>query len=346
MGIIVLAVAILPLLGVGGMQLFKAETPGPMKDTKLTPRIASTAKALWLIYVGFTAVCILALRLAGMDWFDAVCHGFSALALGGFSTHDASIGYFDSPLIEAVLVFFMVISAMNFATHFTAWRTRSLRAYLNDAEARGVVAIIAASVLLITLYLWAGGVYADFVTALRYVSFNLVSLATTTGYASTDYGAWPAFAVFWMLFLVCITSSTGSTGNGIKMFRTLMLVQQAARELKRLIHPQIVSPLRLGAHVVPNAVVYAILAFIFLYFASVAALSFVLMLSGLDFVTSFATSIAWLTNLGPGLNDVGPAANYAEMTAFQKWVGVVAMITGRLELFTVYVLLTPAFWRK
>jgi trk system potassium uptake protein TrkH len=345
MGVVVLAVAVLPLLGVGGMQLYRAEMQGAYKD-KLTPRITDTAKTLWLVYAGLTAVCVLALRAAGMDWFDATCHAFSALALGGFSTHDASIGYFDSPLVEGVLTFFMVISAMNFATHFTAWRTRSLRAYLNDAEARGVVAIIAASVLLITLYLWAGGVYADFVTALRYVSFNLVSLATTTGYASTDYGQWPVFAVFWMLFLVCVTSSTGSTGNGIKMFRTLMLIQQAARELKRLVHPQLVSPLKLGARVVPNAVVYAILAFISLYFVSVAALSFVMMLTGLDFVTSFATTIAWLTNLGPGLNEVGPAANYAVMSPFQKWVGVAAMIVGRLELFTVFVLFTPAFWRK
>ncbi|HEX6414338.1 MAG TPA: potassium transporter TrkG [Burkholderiales bacterium] len=345
MGVVVLAIAVLPLLGVGGMQLYRAEMQGAYKD-KLTPRITDTAKTLWLVYAGLTAVCVGALRLAGMEWFDALCHGFSALALGGFSTHDASIGHFDSPLVEGVLTFFMIISAMNFATHFTAWRSRSLRAYLNDAEARGVLAIIAASVLGITLYLWGSGVYADFATALRYTSFNLVSLATTTGYASTDYGQWPVFAVFWMLFLVCITSSTGSTGNGIKMFRTLMLIQQTARELKRLIHPQLVSPLKLGARVVPNALVYAILAFISLYFVSVVALSFVLMLTGLDFVTAFATSIAWLTNLGPGLNEVGPAANYAEMGSFQKWIGVTAMITGRLELFTVFVLFTPAFWRK
>jgi trk system potassium uptake protein TrkH len=345
MGVVVLAVAVLPLLGVGGMQLYRAEMQGAYKD-KLTPRITDTAKTLWLVYAGLTAVCVVALRAAGMDWFDALCHGFSALSLGGFSTHDASVGGFDSPLIEAVLIFFMVISAMNFATHFTAWRTRSLRAYLNDAEARGVLALIAASVLAITLYLWGKGVYAEFATALRHTAFNLVSLATTTGYASTDYGQWPQIAVFWMLFLVCVTSSTGSTGNGIKMFRTLMLIQQAARELKRLVHPQVVSPLKLGARVVPNAVVYAILAFISLYFVSVAALTFVMMLTGFDFVTAFATSIAWLTNLGPGLNEVGPAANYAEMATFQKWVGIAAMITGRLELFTVFVLFTPAFWRK
>jgi trk system potassium uptake protein TrkH len=345
MGVVVLAIAVLPLLGVGGMQLYRAEMQGAYKD-KLTPRITDTAKTLWLVYAGWTVVCIVSLRVAGMDWFDAVCHGFSALALGGFSTHDASIGYFDSPLIEAVLVFFMVISAMNFATHFAALRERSLRVYLGDAEARGVLVVLAASVAGITLYLWWQGVYAELPTALRHAAFNLVSVATTTGFATGDYGQWPAFAVLWMLFLVVITSSTGSTGNGIKMFRTLMLIQQSARELKRLIHPQIVAPLKLGARVVPNAVVYAILAFISLYFVSVAALTFVMMLTGLDFVTAFGTSIAWLTNLGPGLNELGPAGNYGAMSTFQKWVGIAAMLTGRLELFTVFVLFTPWFWRK
>ena len=345
MGVVVLAIAVLPLLGVGGMQLYRAEMQGAYKD-KLTPRITDTAKTLWLVYAGLTALCILALRAAGMGWFDAVCHGFSALALGGFSTYDASVGHFDSPLIEGVLAFFMVISAMNFATHFSALRQRSLRVYLGDAEARGVLVALAASVLAITLYLWGKGVYAGFATALRHATFNVISVATTTGYASTDYSAWPSFAVFWMLLLVCVTSSTGSTGNGIKMFRTLMLIQQAARELKRLVHPQIVSPLKLGARVVPNAVVYAILAFISLYFTSVVALTFLLMLTGMEFVSAFATAIAWITNLGPGLNEVGPAANYAQMSPFQKWVGVAAMITGRLELFTVFVLFTPVFWRK
>ena len=345
MGVVVLAIAVLPLLGVGGMQLYRAEMQGAYKD-KLTPRITDTAKTLWLVYTGLTAVCILCLRAGGMGWFDAVCHGFTALALGGFSTRDASIGYFDSPLIEGVLIFFMIVSAMNFATHFAAFRNRSLRVYLGDAEARGVIVVLAASVLGVTLYLWGRGVYPQFEIALRHAAFNVVSVATTTGYATADYAAWPAFAVFWMLFLVVVTSSTGSTGNGIKMFRTLMLIQQSARELKRLVHPQLVSPLKLGARVVPNSVVYAILAFISLYFVSVVALTFVMMLSGLEFVSAFAVSIAWITNLGPGLNEVGPAANYALMSDFQKWVGVAAMITGRLELFTVLVLFTPAFWRK
>jgi trk system potassium uptake protein len=345
MGIIVLAIAILPLLGVGGMQLYRAEMPGAYKD-KLTPRITDTAKALWLVYAGVTAACALALRLAGMDWFDAVNHAFSAIALGGFSTRDASIGHYNSPAIEAVLIIFMLIAALNFRTHFAAWRSRSARIYAGDAEAKALFGVVAASVAMVTVYLWLQGVYPDFMSALRHVAFNLVSVATTCGYASADYSPWPAFATFWLLFLSCVTCSTGSTGNGIKMFRTLMLVQQSGRELRRLIHPQLVAPLRFGAHVVPNGIVYAILAFISIYFVSVAGLTFLLMLSGLGLVTSFSAALAWINNIGPGLEHVGPAANYSALTSFQKWVGIFAMLAGRLELFTVFVLFTPAFWRK
>jgi len=345
MGIIVLAIAILPLLGIGGMQLYRAEMPGAYKD-KLTPRITDTAKALWLAYGTLTLACMAALRVAGMEWFDAVNHGFSAVALGGFSTRDASIGHYDSPAIEAVLIFFMVCAAMNFASHFAALRQRSLRVYFGDAEAKALLAVIGASWLLVSLYLWMQGTYADFGTAFRHVGFNLVSVVTTTGYASTDYGQWPAFAVFLTLLLACVTCSTGSTGNGIKMFRTLMLVQQAGRELKRLIHPQVISPLRFGSHVVPNAIVYAILAFIFFYFIVIVGVTLVLMLSGMEVVTAFSASIAWINNIGPALNELGPVGNYAGLTDFQKWVGMVAMLAGRLELFTVLVLFTPTFWRK
>ncbi|TAK88490.1 MAG: TrkH family potassium uptake protein [Betaproteobacteria bacterium] len=345
MGVVVLAIAILPLLGVGGMQLYKAEVQGAYKD-KLTPRITDTAKTLWLVYAGITLAAVVALRLAGMNWFDAVNHAFTTMSTGGFSTHDASIAYFDSPAIEAVLIFFMMVAAMNFATHFAALRQLSPRVYLGDAEAKGVVVVLVASSLAVALYLWLSGVYPNYLTALRRASFNLVSVATTTGYATVDYNKWPAFAVFWMLFLTCITGSTGSTGNGIKMFRTLMLIQQAGRELKRLIHPQLISPLRFGAHVVPNSIVYAILAFIFVYFMTVVAITFLLMLSGLQFVTAFGATIAWLTNTGPGLNEVGPAANYSGLTSVQKWLGVFTMLAGRLELFTVFVLFTPTFWRK
>lgn len=345
MGIIVLAIAILPMLGVGGMQLYKAEMPGAYKD-KLTPRITDTAKALWLVYAGITLLCIIALRIAGMGWFDAVNHAFSTLALGGFSTHDASVGYFDSPQIEAVVIFFMVVAAMNFATHFAAYRQRSPRVYLADPEAKAVLGVLVVSCLGVALYLWLNGVYGSYLTALRHVSFNLVSIATDAGFASQDFNKWPAFATFWMLFLSCVTCSTGSTGGGIKMFRTFMLVQQAGREFRRLIHPQMISPLRIGAHVVPNAIVYAILAFIFVYFVTVVGITFVLMISGLELVTAFSAVIAWINNMGPGLNDVGPAANFAGLTNFQKWVGVFTMLAGRLELFTVMVLFTPVFWRK
>jgi len=345
MGIIVLAIAILPLLGIGGMQLYRAEMPGAYKD-KLTPRITDTAKALWLSYTAVTLACILALRMAGMGWFDAVNHGFSTVSLGGYSTRDAGIGHFDSPAIEAVMIFFMICGAMNFASHFAALRQRSLRVYFGDAEAKALLAVIAGAWAAIALYLWLHGTYDGFVEALRHVGFNIVSVVTTSGFATTDYGQWPAFAVFVALLLACVTCSTGSTGNGIKMFRTLMLVQQAARELKRLIHPQVIAPLRFGSHVVPNAIVYAILAFIFFYFAVIVGLSLLLMLSGMEVVTAFSAAISWVNNIGPGLNEIGPAGNYAALTTFQKWVGIVAMLTGRLELFTVLVLLTPAFWRK
>ncbi|MCX7148901.1 MAG: TrkH family potassium uptake protein, partial [Rhodocyclales bacterium] len=244
MGIIVLAVAILPLLGVGGMQLYKAETTGVMKDSKLTARIADTAKALWLVYFGITVACIVSLKAVGMNWLDAICHAFAAMGLGGFSTYDDSVGHFDSPAIEAVLIFFMMVAGMNFATHFVAFRGRSLRAYWLDAEAKAFVALIAASTLVCTLYLTIRGTYPSFLTALRHVAFNLVSIATDCGFASVDYDKWPIFVPLWMLFLSCVSVSSGSTGGGIKMIRTLILAQQGLIELKRLVHPQLVAPLR------------------------------------------------------------------------------------------------------
>ena len=230
MGIIVLAVAILPLLGVGGMQLFKAETPGPMKDSKLTPRIEQTAKALWLVYAGITAACVVSLRIAGMNWFDALCHAFSALALGGFSTHDASVGYFDSASIEVVLTIFQVLAALNFATHFLAWRSTSFRAYVLDTEARHVIGLLAVSCLGVGAYLFVTGTYGTFGESLRHATFNVVTIATDCGYATQDFAAWPVFAPMWMLFLSCVTVSSGSTGGGIKMIRTLIIGRQAANQ--------------------------------------------------------------------------------------------------------------------
>lgn len=346
MGVIVLAVAILPLLGVGGSQLFKAETPTPMKDTKLTPRIAETAKGLWLVYFGFTAACVLAYWLAGMSGLDALMHGFTTMGLGGFSTHDESYAYWDSPAIEAVAIAFMLVAAINFATHFLAWRRLSLRAYVVDPEAKVMVGVLSLAVLLIAGYLFLTGVYEEFGTALRFSAFNVVSVATTTGYASTDFAQWPIFAPLLMLFLCSFVSCSGSTGSGIKMVRAQILFKQLLRELLRTIHPRVYSPVKLSDRPVSNATVFAVLAYLFVYVASVVVLSLLLTASGLDILTAFSAAVVSLNNTGPGLGDVGPAATYAVLSNTQKWICSFAMLLGRLELFTLLVVLTPAFWRK
>ena len=346
MGIIVLAVAILPLLGVGGRQLYKAETPGPMKDSALAPRITETARNLWLTYLGITVACILALKVAGMSWLDAVCHAFAAMGLGGFSTHDASVGFFNSPAIEFVLIVFMLLAAMNFTTHFMVLRERDWRLYLRDTEAMSTLALILASCAAVGGFLWWKGTYPDFWTALRHASFNLVSLATDCGFASADFNQWPIFAPLWMLFLSCITASSGSTGGGIKMIRTLVLVRQAGREFLRLLHPQAINPLKIGGQVVPNNIVFSVLGFIFLYFMSVVTLTFALVISGLDFISAFSAIIACINNAGPGLGVVGPAGNFGVLTDFQTWVCTLAMLLGRLEIFTLLIVFTPRFWQR
>jgi trk system potassium uptake protein TrkH len=346
MGIIVLAVAILPLLGIGGRQLFKAETSGPVKDAALTPRIAETARSLWAIYVAITLACIVLLKLAGMNWLDAVCHAFSAMGLGGFSTHDASIGYFDSPLIEFVLIAFMLVASINFATHFLMLRRRSIKAYLDDVEGVATVSVILAGCLVVAVFLWWRGVYPDFLQALRYASFNLVSIASSSGYANADFNLWPIFAPMLMMFLACVAPSSGSTGGGIKMIRTLVLVKQAGREFLKLLHPAAVDPLKIGGQVIPNNIVFSVLGFIFLYFMSITVLTFILLLSGMDFISGFSAVIACVNNFGPGLGVVGPASNYGVLTDFQTWVCTLAMLVGRLEIFTLLIIFTPRFWQR
>lgn len=346
LGIIVLAVAVLPMLGIGGRQLFKAETPGPMKDSALTPRIAETARNLWIVYVAISLLSVGALHWAGMSWLDAVCHTFSAMGLGGFSTHDASIGWFNSPLIEFVLIIIMLIAVVNFATHFLAWRGRSLKVYLRDAEAVASISIILGSCLGIALFLWWQGVYPDFLTALRHASFNLVSIATSSGYASVDYAQWPIFAPLWMMFLTATVASSGSTGGGIKMIRTLVLFKQAGRELLRLLHPAAINPMKIGGHVIENNIVFSVLGFIFLYFMTLMMLTFALLISGMDFISAFTAVLACVNNCGPGLGVVGPASNYQGLTDFQTWVCTFGMLIGRLEIFTVLILFTPGFWKR
>ncbi len=346
MGLIVLAIAILPLLGIGGRQMFKAETPGPMKDAKMTPRIAETAKGLWLVYFGVSLACILGFHWAGMSWFDAICHGFSTMGLGGFSTHDASFGFFDSPAIEAVAILFMLIAGMNFGTLFLAVHGRSLRPYLHDPEAGWFIGVTLVSILIVAIYIWKDGVYAELDTAVRHVAFNLVSIATTTGYASVDFALWPIFAPLWMLFLSSFVTSAGSTGGGIKMMRALLLYKQVFRELLRAMHPSAVYNVRIGGQVAPQSILFAVLAFGFMYMVSVVSLTLLMAFTGLDIISAFTVVVASINNTGPGLGVVGPSTTYAVLEDFQTWICIFAMLLGRLEIFTLLVVLTPAFWRK
>jgi trk system potassium uptake protein TrkH len=326
--------------------MFKAETPGPMKDTKLTPRITETAKGLWGVYFGITIACILAMKLAGMTWLDAVMHAFSTMGLGGFSSHDASYGYWDSPVIEAVTIVFMLVASLNFATHFLAVRRRSLLPYARDPEAGTVMLAMLGSVLMIALFLWWTATYPNFWTALRYSAFNVVSIASTTGFANTDFALWPIFAPLWMLYLSCFATSSGSTGGGMKMIRALVLLKQSVREFTRIIHPRAMVPLKIGGQAVENNLIFAVLAFMLVYGATMVGMSLLLTATGLDFITAFSAVAACINNMGPGLGQVGPATTYAVLTDFQTWVCTIAMLLGRLELFTLLVVFTPAFWRK
>ena len=345
MGIIVLAVAILPLLGVGGMQLYKAETPGPIKDDKLTPRITQTAKSLWTIYIAMTALCALAYRAAGMSWFDAVCHSFSTLSLGGFSTHDTSFGYFNSPTIEAISIAFMMMATLNFSTHFLVWRHARLRYYWEDAEARAIVVLYATTIAVLTVYLWLYGQYTGLPETFRHVAFNMVSLATSSGFASVDYNVWPPFVSIAILLMSSVGASSGSTGGGMKMIRALILFRQSGQEMNALMHPNSVNVLKIGGRAIPPKVVMAVMGYIHLYAMSIVVLTFLLLGSGLDFMSAFSAVVASINNAGPGLNLVGPASNYSVLSDFQTWVCTFAMLLGRLEVFTLFVVLTPAFWR-
>lgn len=346
MGLIVLVVAILPMLGIGGRQMLQTEVPGPMKDNRITPRVTETAKGLWLIYVLMTLACMLAYRWAGMGWFDAVCHAFSTLSLGGFSTHDMSLGYFNSPLIEWICIAFMLFSGINYATHFLALSGRSVLAYGRDPEAGWFVGALLFSVFVLANYLWKEGTFHDMDNAFRYTLFNVISVATTTGYSTTDYGQWPMFAGLWMLFLCSFSTSAGSTGGGIKMMRALLLYKQVYRELVRAMHPAAMYNVRLGGQTAPQSVLFAVLAFAFVYMVSIVTMTLLLAFSGLDIVTAFSAVVASVNNTGPGLGLVGPSTTFAALEDFQTWICTFAMLLGRLEIFTLLVVLTPAFWRK
>lgn len=344
MGIVVLAVAVMPMLGVGGMQLYRAETPGPIKDTKLTPRITETAKALWYIYFGLTVACALAYWLAGMDLFDAVGHSFSTIAIGGFSTHDNSLGYFDSSAINAVAVVFMLLAGINFALHFHVWRGRSIKPYLADAEARTYLRIVLGVTVVTVIALVATGAYPDWGTAIDHGIFQAVSFATTTGYTTSGIHWWPLFLPALLLISSFIGGCAGSTAGGMKVIRALLLYKQGLREIFRLVHPDALFPIKVGGKPMSDQVISAVWGFFSLYVVSFAVLSLAMTATGADLVTAFSAVTACLNNLGPGLGDV--SSNYAGLTQTGKWILGFAMLLGRLELFTLLVLLTRTFWRS
>jgi len=340
MGIIVLAVAVMPLLGVGGMQLFKAETPGPVKD-KLTARVTETAKLLWYLYLGLTMLCALAYWWAGMSGFDAINHAMCTVAIGGFSTHDASFGYYQSPLLQMIAVFFMMLAGVNFTLHFSAaLRGFSLRAYLADEEFRAYMLWIVTLVLLVSLMVWLPGK-----DSLAHVLFNVVSVATTTGFAVSDYSFWPPGATVLLMTTMFIGGCAGSTGGGMKVVRILLLFRQGMREIKRLVHPHGVIHVKMGNQRVTAEVTQALWGFAVLFLVCYSVVAILLAFSGVDMVTAFSAAAACITNTGPGFGQVGPADNYEGLPDMAKSVLIFGMILGRLEIYTFFVLLVPAFWR-
>lgn len=342
-GIIVIAVAILPMLGVGGMQLFRAETPGPMKDRKLTPRITETAKALFMIYLSLTIACTLSYWLAGMSFFDALCHAYSTVAIGGFSTHDESIGHFDSEIIMAICVLFMVVSGVSFALHFFSWRGRTLRNYLRDPELKlYLTALVLGSILTVAL-LYAFGIF-DFASSLSHGIFQLASILTTTGFTTTHFSSWPNVLPFMLLYFAFMGGCAGSTAGGIKAIRILLIIKQGLREIQRLIHPSAIIPIKVGNTTVPDRVVDAVWGFFSVYVFAYFIMFLVLIATGLDVVTAFFAVGACINNLGPGLGEV--AAHYGDINNIAKWVLCFAMLLGRLEVFTLLVLFSPMFWRR
>lgn len=343
MGIIVLAVAILPMLGIGGMQMYRAETPGPMKNAKLTPRITETARVLWLLYVALTALCGVAYWLAGMTPFDALCHAFATLATGGFSTHDASIGYYKSPTLEWIVCLFMLIGTVNFATHFAVWRARSLKVYWHDSELRTCLAIVTGFSVLVTIPLIAYDVYAPG-EAVRRAVFHVISYGSTTGFGTADPSRWPSYTPMMLILTMFMVGCAGSTAGGVKVVRLMLFVRQALREVQRLLHPSAQLAIKLDGKTVDDAVVYAVGGFFSVYIGMTIILSFAMMATGLDPVTAFSAVAACINNAGPGLGEVAQSMASVSMTG--KWILTFSMLLGRLEIFTLLIVFTPSFWKR
>ncbi len=342
-GIVVIAVSILPMIGVGGMQIYKAETPGPIKDTKLTPRIAETANALFKIYVFLTVVCAIAYWVAGMSWFDALSHSFSTISIGGFSTYDESLGHFDNNAVLTIASIFMVVSGLNFALHYTAWHARSIKSYISDPEARLFVLVILFGILVTTYFLYTTASMPN--EEILFVGvFQLISILTTTGFTTTEFHLWPSFLPFFLILLSFFGACAGSTGGGIKMGRILIMSQQVIREIYRLIHPNAVLPIKTKKHKIPERVTDGIWAFFGIYFFIFYVMVLLLLANNLDYITAWSATAASFNNLGPGLGAV--AENYADLNAMSKAILCSGMLLGRLEVFTLLVVLSPTFWRN
>lgn len=343
MGIVVLAVAILPLLGIGGMQLIKAEAPGPTVD-KITPRIAETAKYLWYIYVGFTLVETVLLMFGGMNLYDALTHTFGTVATGGFSTKNTSVSYYDSAYIDWVITIFMILAGVNFTLHFRLLTGRFKNVF-RDSELKAYLAIIIIATVIITVSLH-NNVYYTLADSLRFAAFQVATFITTTGFATANYENWPYLAQIILFMLMFVGGCSGSTGGGIKVIRLVTLLKQGINEMKYLVHPRGVFMIRLSGQTVKKDIVYAVSGFFFLYIFLLLVVTMIVAASGTDVLTSFTTALATVGNIGPGFGMVGPADNYAFYPDYVKWVLSAAMIIGRLEIYTILVLFTPMFWKK
>ena len=348
MGIIVLAIAIIPLLGIGGMQLYRAEMSGPMKEQKIRPRITETAKVLWMIYLSLTLSCALAYWLAGMSVFDAITHSFSTVSIGGFSTHDASIGYFNSPLINGITVLFLLVSACNFGLHFRAFSTigreNFFKIYLGDPEFRFFISIQVILVVVCTSVMWGHSYFKTSWQDFEQVLFQAVSISTTTGYTTSDFSAWPSFVPVLLISASFMGGCAGSVGGGLRVARVLVLYLQGKRELKRVVHPNLVYPIKWGKNVLDERVIGSIWAFFSAYILVFLICLLAVIACGVEPFNAFNAVLASINNLGPGLGAV--SSNMIAIPDSAKWILTIAMVCGRLEIFTLLALFTPAFWRS
>ena len=344
MGVIVLAVAILPILGVGGMQLYRAETPGPMKEAKLTPRIAETAKALWYVYLSMTVICAMAYHWAGMDWFDAICHSFTTVATGGFSTHDESMAYFDSMAVDFVGAFFMMLSGCSFALLYAAWRRRNIMVFFLDPEFRFYFGLMFFYVTLVAVGLWIFHVDDSPLEVFRHAFFQVASFTTGTGLTSHSAADWPSYLPYVLVFTSFIGGCAGSTGGGMKVVRAALIFQHSLRELRQLIYPHGVFALRFGRRPVADSVLQAVWGFVGVYITLAVIITLMLTATGMDLTTATSTTAASLNNLGVGI--AGVTEGFGAITDAAKWIMSAAMLLGRLEVFTILVLFTRMFWRQ